>query len=125
MSTLGRWLADILNAHIERHNVPVAEPVPDTPLARHYIRVLDEPLKVYTSAKPLLDEIAGYSWEPTARPCWACGDPGGFHSAHDCDTHFDTTGGAARRAPAAKPAPLTVLGGDIEPSHASTTWRRT
>lgn len=41
MTSLGRWLVDILNAHIERHNVPAAEPAPDTPLARFYIGQLD------------------------------------------------------------------------------------
>lgn len=82
MTSLGRWLVDILNAHIERHNVPAAGPAPDSPLARFYIGQLDETLKVHSSAKPMLDEIADYTWEPTVRVCWACGDPAGFHAAH-------------------------------------------
>jgi hypothetical protein len=93
VSALGRWLVGILNAHIERDNVPVAEPAPDTPLARFYIGQLDE-----LAAEP--DEDDGPSlwsiWEANAsrmfwgeqavratnRPCWACGDPAGFHVEH-------------------------------------------
>lgn len=75
MTSLGRWLAGVLNRHIERHNV-VAEP--------EYITSTPEPrgqlFEVYATAKPMLNELANLSWEP--RPCWACGDPAGFHVEH-------------------------------------------
>lgn len=57
VTSLGRWLVDILNAHIERHNVPAAEPAPDTPLARFYIGQLG------------LDDMTPTS----SRPCPICG----------------------------------------------------
>ena len=75
MTALGRWLADVLNRHIERHNV-VVEPeyVTSTPDPRGHL------FEVYAAAKPMLNELASLSWEP--RPCWACGDPAGFHAEH-------------------------------------------
>lgn len=66
MTSLGRWLVDILNAHTERHNVPAAGPAPDSPLARFYIGQLDVDLP------PMIP-----------RPCWACGIRAAF-DAHVC-----------------------------------------
>lgn len=116
MSTLGRWLVDILNAHIERHNAPAAEPEVLTVEVEIDTTRFDDALRRATA------RIASM----TPRPCWACGDPVGFHAVHDCDTHFDTTGGAARR-PASTPAPPSIrlpVGIDYGIPSAS-TWRRT
>lgn len=94
MNALLRLLAAILGAHIGRDEPPAAEPAPDSPLARFYIGQLD----VEPAAEP--DEDDGPSlwsiWEANAsrmfwgeqavratnRPCWACGDPAGFHVEH-------------------------------------------
>jgi hypothetical protein len=90
MSTLGRWLAGILNAHIERDNVPVAEPVPDSPLARFYIGQLDLEPEVLTVEVEIdttrfdaaLRRATARIASLAPRPCWACGDPVGFHAFH-------------------------------------------
>lgn len=125
MTSLGRWLAGILNAHIERHNVMAAELV-DRPLAQRYMGRLDLDEAVTTAQRD--SEIAeamhaALGPPPTFRPCWVCSFEGGFSAPHHCDSHFDTTGGAARRPPAPAEIRLTVLS-DIETRPAS-TWRRT
>lgn len=137
MTSLGRWLVDILNAHIERHNMPAAEPAPDTPLARFYIGQLDaeddEPevltvtLEIDTTRfDEALQRATARVKSMIPRPCWACGDPAGFHAAHYCDTHFDTTGGAARRPrPTPTPPPIQLLVGIDYGFPSASTWRRT
>jgi hypothetical protein len=90
VSTLGRWLAGILNAHIERHNVVAddehvtAELTIDT---THFDRALRVALAgteaaltpVGTAARQIADALVVTA---TDRPCWACGDPRGFHAPH-------------------------------------------
>lgn len=95
MTSLGRWLVGILNAHIERDNVPPAEPAPDSPLSRFYIGQLEWPelpaaasvldridstrrhLATTADVVPVKVDLAGIP-----RPCWACGDPAGFYVFH-------------------------------------------
>jgi hypothetical protein len=100
---LGRWLAGILNAHIERHNV---EPPPRRPLAtaaprEHGNDTVDLShlgVTVEQAAEVLRQRVAdlvttrtallagehppAHSEPVTVRCCWACGDPRGFHAVH-------------------------------------------
>jgi hypothetical protein len=72
-----QWLADVLNRHIERHNVEVAAQLDQAALA----------LIAATSAatadtdRPLHDGLEQQLAE-AQRPCWACGNPVGFHVVH-------------------------------------------
>lgn len=94
MTGLGRWLVGILNAHIERHNVPATVEY-TLPSGTHVVDQLPP-----VPAELLHDEAEATStwsvWEDgarrlfwgeqavraTSRPCWACGNPVGFHARH-------------------------------------------
>lgn len=74
MSSLGRWLVGILNAHIERHNVVVFDLDEAVTTARRDSDIADAMRYEIDRQRQLVVEAQ--------RPCWACGSPLGFHVFH-------------------------------------------
>jgi hypothetical protein len=77
-----RLLAAILGAHIERDDLPPAAYVwPDEqPVAQAVIDRVDSIRRHVAVAADLA--VPRVDIGQTSRPCWACGDPAGFHAFH-------------------------------------------
>lgn len=93
MTALGRWLVGILNAHIERHNVPVAEPAPAP---------VDDAPALWAVWEENARRIfwGEQAVRATSRPCPICG----CHAAmidHWCDVRAGVI-----------PRPITLLNAD-------------